>query len=400
MTDQSQAINETTVPGIELVLNGGKKELDDATVPIRWFFSDEVLKRAPEYVVIIEQTALEAADDYSMSYGRRYLCKVTEAVKYLQLFTPGRHRLMVLAVNGKYAKKRAQELCCNNAVSITWPGDHADRQTSWTKLCNDYAIIAHATADFTVPKELFATKRDTAFSKAIWNWVNLWHRTEPRDQCQYRARKIFAFTLQPPLFLLLQIVKVAWFIIAILLVFIMSAGAFFFGWKITSVFKQIGQFYSHASCTTLQHDRYRLWRSGYDTASKRSIYMPFTLFELSIVLGYAWMLVNHQAVTLFLIQCQPALQITYTIVIWSIASLITAIVLYAWIERITNYIRPQKKEVEYKVDSKQQNWLKNHLRLDQKPGEILFKDLPEDSAVRFRAGFWTLKTRLCKPFSR
>jgi len=42
------------------------------------------------------------------------------------------------------------------------------------------------------------------------SWVNLWFENKPKDQCQFRKRRILAYSIQPPLILLYVIFLVFW----------------------------------------------------------------------------------------------------------------------------------------------------------------------------------------------
>ena len=72
-----------------------------------------------------------------------------------------------------------------------------------------------------VAKEYFAP----APSGWLWNWVNLWYRTRPRDPCQFRKRMILAFALQPLVECLLVIIKELCWLITLLF------GWVIFGWR-------------------------------------------------------------------------------------------------------------------------------------------------------------------------
>lgn len=56
------------------------------------------------------------------------------------------------------------------------------------------SAIAGESADIVVASGFFA-KEPAKWEK--W-WVNLWFQYEPRDQCQFRKRRILAYTIQPP----------------------------------------------------------------------------------------------------------------------------------------------------------------------------------------------------------
>ena len=77
--------NEKKVdPDIKVVLNGGKREMDAATIPIQWFFSKEVIEKKPEYLLFFEQNKKEVEEGLaSAREGHRYVCRVSEGTKFI-----------------------------------------------------------------------------------------------------------------------------------------------------------------------------------------------------------------------------------------------------------------------------------------------------------------------------
>ncbi|PJA92247.1 hypothetical protein CO134_01085 [Candidatus Kuenenbacteria bacterium CG_4_9_14_3_um_filter_39_14] len=53
MSEQTKQVD--TKIGISVVLNGGKKEMNSATIPIEWWFSKEIIEKDPKYIVFFEQ---------------------------------------------------------------------------------------------------------------------------------------------------------------------------------------------------------------------------------------------------------------------------------------------------------------------------------------------------------
>ncbi|MEW6617633.1 MAG: hypothetical protein AB1333_04435 [Patescibacteria group bacterium] len=190
----------TPNPNIRLVVNGGSTVLDSATIPVEWHLSDELISKNPQYVVICdhENTLDYFKERRGLSCGNRYFCKVTDLVKYLQLFTSGKHHLVIMVFYGCDAEAEAQKYLRRNKDSAGW------RETVWYTDVEGKSSYGKETTvfEFEVPKELFAQKPETGFSALIWKWTNGWYSEKPIDECEYRKRKIFAFTIKPPLFLL------------------------------------------------------------------------------------------------------------------------------------------------------------------------------------------------------
>ncbi|KKS69438.1 MAG: hypothetical protein UV40_C0023G0001, partial [Parcubacteria group bacterium GW2011_GWA1_42_7] len=188
-------------PNIKLVLNGGKRELDDATVPVRWFLSPEAIEKNPQYLIFFEQDQGEMDAMFDRNNGRRYICKVSEAIHFLQILSPGHHRLMVVAV--KDYDKSAGELA-RNQLSVRG-GGLFEQDINWDAAYTDYnpliswsgSFVASCVVEFDVPAELFAKKPETRFGKLMWQWANWLYSTEPRDQCDYRKRKLISIPKIP-----------------------------------------------------------------------------------------------------------------------------------------------------------------------------------------------------------
>ncbi len=83
--------------GMEVLLNYGKDEMDSATIPIQWFFSEETARKKPTHLLIVEQDKEESKEYNNVSLGSRYFCRVEEGIKFIRLFRPGYHRILVLA---------------------------------------------------------------------------------------------------------------------------------------------------------------------------------------------------------------------------------------------------------------------------------------------------------------
>jgi len=54
-------------------------------------------------------------------------------------------------------------------------------------------VFGETMIEIVIPEGVFAKEP----SKWIWSWVNLLHETLPRDECQFRRRFLYAFSLKP-----------------------------------------------------------------------------------------------------------------------------------------------------------------------------------------------------------
>ena len=91
---------------LTLVLNGGNTEMDSATIPIKWFFSQKLIEKSPTHLVFCEQSRKEfESKSNNMDSGRRYLVKVEDAVHFLEIPSSGDHQLICPGLF-------KQKICC------------------------------------------------------------------------------------------------------------------------------------------------------------------------------------------------------------------------------------------------------------------------------------------------
>jgi len=193
---------EVALSAMKVVLNGGTNEMDSATVPIKVGFDEQWLMdedNTPTHILVIEQTKDETENVYhSMTMGRRSLYDLKQVVHFMQVFSPGYHRLAVVALDGKRCSKRFMENLLRD--------DHFSRSSNSISFSNleegdlsdfDGRALACKVMEFEVPTELFAQRPKTKFASRLWDWANWLHPGNPRDECVYRQRKMLAYSLKP-----------------------------------------------------------------------------------------------------------------------------------------------------------------------------------------------------------
>jgi hypothetical protein len=438
--------------GMEIVLNGGKSEMDAATIPIRWFFSPEVAAKKPTYIIIVEQNNEEIENDTFCAKSRRYLCEVSEVVKFIQLFNPGLHRVGVLAFAGDNAKSEAEDfmvishsryttsVLLGNIESGAWQPNMNEEKRNDNEYDDDFdpkpqgypaVVVAATVARFSVPAELFAKPPETKIGKMIWKYVNTFFDEKPQDECAYRKRKIFAFTIQPILFLLYYVLR---YLFAGTLyatyVLLASIVVWFFGFQPTPILKNMGlaflckdrsyrkhgRWYSQWS--VLEHHNYRKI-INYDKNTEwnytRKRIVPFHLAMLLIlVVGSVYSLISYWEIILpylfkslailLLVSSVGYLLIRLSVVLvkWS-KNQISEKKVYKVIRK--NKVAKEKQLAEIDWQQKYQLWLENNLTLANKPSSVDLKKIPKpllkaDRTVQhFRISFWSLKIKVCRPFS-
>jgi len=441
-------MNEETVVAkktdLKVVLNGGSDTMDAATIPIQWSFSDKVIAKNPTYIVIVVQNRREADDiDNSQRNGQRYACKISKAVKLIQLFTPGYHRITVLALAGEEAKKNVDRLLEVWASGYQNSVNYNSVEVGEVVLLR-FSVVAATTAEFDIPKELFAKKPETNFQKKLWKYVNLFFSKDPKDQCAYRKRKIFAFTLQPPLVLIGLSIKLSGGVAYALYVLIASLVAFFFGYKpmpiISGVkdaflykreggFRKGNVYYDTNKWVVTRYGEYRLWKKSVNKNGFRydahDVNMPVTGIELCgviVLISFIYLLVKTGVLV--------GLLYTGTVIV---AGIILAVVTYYLLDRFVTIPRlfglipkrsaakkellrlkrlaeekakKRQKEKEKKIFEQLYNeWLSKNLNIASAPERVDLKKIPKPigKGARvvqyFRVNYWTLKIKMCRPFS-
>lgn len=419
--------------GIRLVLNGGVDSLESATVPLEWFFSDELIAERPQYIVICDHEmsldALKEKERYT--FGRRYLVKVTEFVTYIQLFTSGAHHLVFMVFCGDKgsALKRARRYVDNKEScgrSYDWCIEHNDVVNGYEENLRGCYI---ANIEFEVPQGLLAEKPTSGFSKWVWDWTNRWFSNNPSDECAYRKRLIFAFTFQPLVFLptrfLVGILGTAYALIAWPMLI-------FLGWKPKSPFSVIKHCWvspTEGDLSMLAEPVWRRWQDaqlGPDKNYTQAKYWPAwgVPWVLALEVGVPWSL--YRLYRLF-----PHAMMSIFSIVLTLAVVAAFLIGLFWLgERARVHFRLGEFRDELLVlDNKLHDWLtdrrsrreqarsnageaadelyrrrlatistdKVHVHKKVDVAAVIKK---ADTAVKFKLGFWATKAKVCRPFSK
>lgn len=346
--------------GMEIVLNGGEREMNSATIPIQWFFSDEVIAKNPQYILVCEwdrrrigcDGELLLPSNSSNYFGRRYVCEVSEGVIFLPFLTPGLHRITVAAFGGSSRKGLRNHVLqllryddsyyIPNKTRFVLPIDFSakDKRLPW-------GVVAAADALVNVPEELFAKKPDKGIGKLVWQWVNWPYDKEPINECQYRKRKIFAFTIQ----ILLALVVFPFYLLYLFCKCI-----------------------SYAVRAVIPFAQKMVWR------------------------------INEHPVVAQLRKKREARKEERKLKIIAVSEKKQERMRRR--EEKRTRAESKKQEKELLEEARYRQWFKNNFHVAQKPDKVDLKNLPKPytaggrAVQRFYVGFWTLKAKVCKPFSR
>lgn len=399
--------------GMEIVLNGGQPEMDSASIPIKWFFSDNTIKKNPRFIVVCEYNSREIQrenDDACGHYyrqGRRYVFKVTDGVRHIPAHTPGYHRIIVLAIAiGYYNQdikgvKRRYLSYNDNLYNTSIPCELEE------------GVVAATIVDFYVPEELFAEKPKSILGKALWWWVNFCFKASPINQCRYRRRMLFAFLVQPIYWLF------GGFFHA-LYVFLASIIVFFFGYRPKPILKETLKallFQRYAEWEVRRYEEYRLWYDAWYDDRKRidRKFMPITGCELTLIAGSIFVIIDA---VLHLFHCH----ILSYILLAPFSCILIAVTLTLgkrflistkWGKSLREKLLKRKKARELademalkSVKDRYQQWLKEYLGSEKKPDVVDLTNLPPSfskvmGGIRyFRVTYEILKAKVCKPYPK
>ena len=188
-------IAATASGGIELSVQGvveGSNVLEHSAVFATWCLTPDAVKRLKEprpgrraVKLLIVRWSVGKVTEVTES---RQLVDIDRPMATITFDTPGLNRIMALVVVGESEDKlvdtflgRYNTMYKTTVVAANQCGSslYADR------------YVATGMVDVEVPKELFAEK------PSDFEWVNQFFTNPPRDQCAYRWRRAFAYTLQP-----------------------------------------------------------------------------------------------------------------------------------------------------------------------------------------------------------
>ena len=185
---------------LSIVLNGGGLEMKGATIPVKWFFSEEVVSKEPRYILLIDMTRAEMESDESMYLGKRYLIKIEKGIKYLQVFKSGHHAMLALAIGCKEKALSFLRLNKNERYLHPVPVDVVKDGTVRKNISEK--IIASDYVEFNVPKNVFASRPKSRLGKMWFQYVFWPSRPKPKDECQ--VKKITLLYSLPKLILLIM----------------------------------------------------------------------------------------------------------------------------------------------------------------------------------------------------
>ena len=171
------------------------EEVGSPTVPLRWCITpDEVQHLKQEKMLNPHLLLVAIHGDWEVD---RQLVPLSQMLTYVTFSRSGKNRLAACIVSNSESVKELKK---------RYLGKDEYGHYNCNVFEDGRLQVGYAQTGVTVQvaKEFFAKE------PAAWErfWVNLWFETRQRDQCQFRRRRMLAYSIQPPLVLLYVTAKI------------------------------------------------------------------------------------------------------------------------------------------------------------------------------------------------
>jgi hypothetical protein len=169
--------------------------VSSGTVAVSWCVNQEVLASLAKQGILDPQVVIITApvDNYIPAREYRKVVPLKDLMAYVEFKTAGPNRIWAFISRFGLDSTRDHMLTRSNGIYITdLLNYNGSEYSSYTYDCYQKLLNAQPLT-VVVPLGVFA-KEPPAWEKA---WVNHWFRGRPDDQCDYRKRRLLAYTVQP-----------------------------------------------------------------------------------------------------------------------------------------------------------------------------------------------------------
>lgn len=203
--------------------------IDSPSIKVRWcldkeFLADLKLSSNEELFVLL---LVRINDEYVWDDNFRTLVRAENLETHVIFSTPGEFYITgYLVKHHREGSLTAFSLLKHILINKRgghysdlnkYDGDDLVPMSYWIN--SEYFVTGPSRVVIEVPEDCFAPE------PPAWeqNWVNMFYPTDPRDQCEYRRRRIIAYTLKP-------IIMLLYLIFAILARTLVATVMLVFGW--------------------------------------------------------------------------------------------------------------------------------------------------------------------------
>lgn len=181
----------------------------DATsgsIAVSWCVSPETLKLMEDHEVIDPQLVIIVSPEgekYKIQKEWRTVVSLKDLMTYVEFRVPGKNRISAIVSfkSRKHAKDRYLSRDSGSYQTDVLEYDGND-YSYWLKTADKNHTLAEPLM-VNVPQECFAPEPSATEKE----WVNHFFRNKAVDQCDFRRRRMFAYTVQPVLFALFMVPK-------------------------------------------------------------------------------------------------------------------------------------------------------------------------------------------------
>ncbi|MBI2473475.1 hypothetical protein HYV70_02910 [Candidatus Uhrbacteria bacterium] len=360
-------------------------EIQSGTVALSWCVEKELLEKLAQAKIIDPQLVIVIApkgDAYRSYRETRVVVSLKDLMTFVSFHRSGEHNIFAFVAHSREPKK------LRNFVYEREGGDYHSHILDWEGESIRMNVLGepvcgHTVLTVDVPAECFA-KEPPAWEKPWVNWL-LPGRAE--DQCGYRKRRMFAYTLQVPLAVLIYIIRIIYTAVLLLCTFR--------GINFRPLFHVLQHNTSDISAdlgTPLVMPRTdNVFRQMLFIPLIPIVWVPYFLFSL-VVKEWNWVGLYSGLIHISLI----------TLIFFTTVGIIGA---YSLIEALPRSWRAWRKEQEHKKEAAQATKLwythprEQALLCCTNGPRRQISDLP-NSRRTIRLRMLDLKAKVCRPFAR
>lgn len=177
-----------TIKGDGLILAIDRKETAEPTIPVRWSLEKELVETLVSFKEEASRFNILFVIKDDRGSESRVLAPLDQEMTYLSFQRPGDNRVLATIVRGSIGYLRNQYLSRDRNFYRMPVLDY-----SGSDFLPHVEPVSLVRMVVNIPEGVFAPE-PSAWMK--W-WVNLFYEDEPRDECGFGKRQLFAFTIQP-----------------------------------------------------------------------------------------------------------------------------------------------------------------------------------------------------------
>lgn len=406
--------------------SGNNLVVEDSVIALRWCINKDVMDyikksdiKHPHVLIVVVNIGKDSNQEMI-----RKLVPMTEMMTFIQFARAGINRVFAAIVYPSSSNPGYEEIKSMKKKVLNKSGssydfgvlDYNDERWNFTYGSNISAIYSDSTdeealvasIDFDVPAQLFAPE------PAEWEkwWVNLMHEDKPIDQCHFRKRRLFAYTIQPILLLIINLVFLTFKYLTILFLVTVAVirGIFDFDWNevknniihpwsynVRDIWDEVRK-----SETIYTHKKDKKYHRCYDY---RGGVLPW--FRPTMLLAYVVIVVILYTIVFVFNWVQLSVLLVFLGGVLFVCAAFAALY-FAVIKNEARIARSKKREEDYHNDQiqRERNELSfllcstgNEAVVDTSALRPQIKALPENKQT-VKLKFYDFKKKICKPFQR